>query len=254
MAFPPWFDSKFGPHTIELYQDEVRQTEFQVNALKLLLGPPPARSSTVLDLCCGWGRHAVQLCRSGYRVVGLDGSMFFLERIGCPSGGGKGRLDLVRGDMRSLPFEGGAVSAVVQMYTSFGYGDNPDDDALVLGEVNRVLRAGGVYLLDLINWELARGAFDGRFEESYPGFDMVDDCRIMPGDLLKVKRALLYKDGRKPHIYSFEIRMFDHESLTALLRNAGLEVTETWGDFNRSDYRAESSYRMIMVCRKKGDS
>ena len=208
MAFPEWFNDKFGPHTIELYEGELRHTRRQVEALSRLFekaGPYP-----LLDLCCGWGRHALPLARMGYSVVGLDGCSYFLERIEPLSSRAKGNLWLVRGDMRSLPFEGRTFAAVFQMYTSFGYGRDPRDDLRVLREVRRVLRPGGVYLLDLINWTLAQEAFNGRFEESYSSFDVVEDCRIEPGgNLLTVKRALLFRDGRKPHIYSFEIRMFD---------------------------------------------
>jgi hypothetical protein len=100
---------------------------------------------------------------------------------------------------------------------------------------------------------LARRAFDGKFEESYSNFDIVEDCRIEPGsNLLTVKRAILYRDGRKAHIYSFEIRMFDRETIIALIQSAGLAVTAVWGDFDCSAYSPDKSYRMIMVCRKGG--
>ena len=49
------------------------QTEFIVRALEL---PAGAR---VLDLCCGWGRHAVRLAQRGYWVAGLDLSAYHLR-------------------------------------------------------------------------------------------------------------------------------------------------------------------------------
>jgi SAM-dependent methyltransferase len=136
------------------------------------------------------------------------------------------------------------------MYTSFGYGTESQDDRRVLNEVRRVLRPDGFYLLDLINWTLARRAFDGKYEESYPNFDVVEECRIDHGtDILRVRRALLYRDGRRPHIYSFEIRMFDQAGLTDLLKMTGFRLLELWGDFDRSPYSPQKSYRMIAVCR-----
>ena len=51
MPFPQWFDEKFGPHTIELYQDEIHHTPRQLETLKAFLGPPGEKP--VLDLCCG---------------------------------------------------------------------------------------------------------------------------------------------------------------------------------------------------------
>jgi len=253
MPFPEWFDEKFGTHTIELYQDEIRHTPRQLETLKVFLGPPGEKP--VLDICCGWGRHALPLARMGYTVVGLDGSSYFLEKARRElNDQKKTRLSLLRGDMCILPFQTSSFAAAIQMYTSFGYGTDPEDDRRVLNELNRILQPRGTYLLDLINWTLARKAFDGRYEESYPNFDLVEQCRIDPQrNFLKVKRALLYRDGREPHLYNFEIRMFDRMSLTRLLEETGFEVLDVWGDFDCSPYRPWKSYRMITVCRKRSD-
>lgn len=250
MAFPAWFDQKFGPHTVELYRDEVRNTDAQVEALAGLAGP--SDRGPMLDLCCGWGRHALPLSRRGYRVVGLDGSEYFLGKLsGMIEPRDRSRLAAVRGDMRFLPLARSSMTMAYQMYTSFGYGTDSSDDTRILGEVFRVLRPGSAYLLDLINWTLARRAFNGKYEEEYPEFDVVEECRIQQGtELLRIRRALLYHDGRPSYSYEFEIRMFDRPRLTSLLERAGFRVVDFWGDFDRGTYYPERSLRMIALCRK----
>ena len=250
MAFPDWFDAKFGPYTRELYRDEIPRSGSQVEAISKLLGPPG--EFPLLDLCCGWGRHAVPLAEKGYKVVGLDGCRYFLEQIPRTGwGSAKGSLSVVMGDMHELPLKDNSFAAIIQMYTSFGYGTDPEDDMRVLQQVYRVLTDRGYYLLDLINWSLARKVFNGTFQQQYPSFDMVENCRIEPGgNLLRIKRALLFRDGRKAHIYEFEIRMFDAETLSRLLTKAGFKVIDLWGDFDRSPYRPHRSYRMIAFAGK----
>ena len=250
MAFPDWFNAKFGPYTRELYRDEIRVSAGQVKAISAFLGPPG--EYPLLDLCCGWGRHAVPLARKGYKVVGLDGCRYFLDQIpGEDHGSAGGSLWAVLGDMREIPLKDSSFAAVIQMYTSFGYGTDPEDDLRILQQVYRVLADGGCYLLDLINWTVARRAFDGTFEQEYPSFDMVEECRIEPGgNLLRIKRALLFRDGRKAHIYEFEIRMFEEDTLRRLLAQAGFKVIDFWGDFDRSPYRPNHSYRMIAIAGK----
>ncbi len=254
MAFPSWFEDKFGPHTPELYQEEVRRTPRQLAALRKLLGKPQALRAPLLDLCCGWGRHALPLARMGYPVVALDGCRWFLERLRADAARLGGPQPLaVRGDMRQLPLADRSVAAAVQLYTSFGYGTDPEDDRRALVELARVLLPGGLYLLDLINWSLARRAFDGRFEEQYEGFDLVEEGRIEPGsELLRMKRSILWHDDRPTHTYQFEIRMFDRPRLTRLLEAAGLAVREVWGEFDGRPYDSDRSYRMIMLCGKEG--
>lgn len=251
MAFPAWFDQKFGPHTESLYRDELRNTDAQVETLASVAGS--TAEGPLLDMCCGWGRHALALARRGYRVVGLDGSRYFLAKLSTGMTP-RDRLGLapVRGDMRCIPLAASSVTFVFQMYTSFGYGTDGSDDMEVLSGVFRVLEPGGHYLLDMINWTLARRAFDGNFEEEYEEFDVVEECRIDPrADLLRIKRALLYRDGREPHIYEFEIRMFDRACLSALLKEAGFRVIDFWGDFDRGSYKPDRSLRMIAICRKE---
>jgi ubiquinone/menaquinone biosynthesis C-methylase UbiE len=250
MAFPDWYTDKFGPYTPEIYSEEVTESASQVDAISGFLGPPA--ELPLLDLCCGWGRHAIPLAEKGYRVIGVDGCRYFLDRISEKLGSSSnGNLSAVMGDMRNLPMSDCSFAAVIQLYTSFGYGTDPEDDIRVLRQVNRVLANRGIYLLDLINWTVARRAFDGKYEQAYPSFDMVEDCRIDPGqNLLRVKRALVFRDGRKSHIYEFEIRMFEEETLRRMLQDAGFKVLEFWGDFDRSPYRPHSSYRMIAVANK----
>ncbi|MGA3290203.1 MAG: class I SAM-dependent methyltransferase [Candidatus Bathyarchaeia archaeon] len=71
----------------------------------------------VLDLTCGTGRHLIPLSKDGYSIVGLEVSRNLL-RIA------KNRwssIQLVRGDIRCLPFKPEAFSVVVSMDNSFGY-------------------------------------------------------------------------------------------------------------------------------------
>jgi SAM-dependent methyltransferase len=250
MAFPSWYDDKFGPHTVELYRDEVRGTGPQVEALASIAGP--TAGGPILDLCCGWGRHAIPMARRGYRVLALDGSRFFTEKLSSDAtSADKRRIHQVRSDMRAIPLASGSVKFAYQIYTSFGYGTDGGDDPLVLSEVFRVLRPGATYLLDLINWTLARRAFDGKFEEEYPEFDVVEEGRIDTAtDILRVRRALLYRDGRPNHHYEFEIRMFDRARLTFMLEAAGFTVADFWGGFDKSHYSPTRSLRMIAICRK----
>ena len=96
----------------------------------------------ILDCPCGQGRHAHLLAEAGYDVTGIDYSMPLL-RLARARGTGK-RLRYKRGDMRALPTEWtGRFDAVLNLFTSFGFFDEPQDDARVIRELARVLAPGG---------------------------------------------------------------------------------------------------------------
>lgn len=73
------------------------------------LGPSPA----LLEPGIGTGRIAAPFVGAGDRYVGLDGSPAMLARCRIALGAGAGRLALVRGDMRRLPFGDRTFDAVV---------------------------------------------------------------------------------------------------------------------------------------------
>ncbi len=103
----------------------------------------------VLDLACGTGRHSIPLIKEGYDMVGLDVSLNLLRLA-------KNRwrsVQLVRVDMRCLPFKAGAFSASVSMDTSLGPLPSEQDDLQSLRELQEALSQGGNFIVDVFNRE-----------------------------------------------------------------------------------------------------
>ncbi len=108
-----------------------------------------ARGARVLDVPCGFGRHAVLLARRGYRVTGVDIGREVLAAGRRAAARAGVDLDFQRGDMRKLRFRG-EFDLVLNLFTSFGYfGD--EGDAEVLRGFYRALRPGGWAALQMIN-------------------------------------------------------------------------------------------------------
>jgi SAM-dependent methyltransferase/uncharacterized protein YbaR (Trm112 family) len=129
-----------------LYQDLVGEIpEYPVPELRL----PAGEGRLFLDIGCSWGRWSIAAARQGYRVVGIDpslGAVMAARRITQTLG-----LDavFVVGDARRLPFFDGLFDvafsySVLQHFSK--------SDALgALGEVSRVLGAGGRSLVQMAN-------------------------------------------------------------------------------------------------------
>lgn len=110
----------------------------------------------VLDLGCGFGRHAYEAVRRGASVVAFDYSFDELAAVRgtfavmaeggeVPAGCATGE---VRGDAVRLPFPDGAFDRVI---ASEVLEHVPDDEA-ALAELTRVLRPGGVLAATVPAW------------------------------------------------------------------------------------------------------
>jgi len=99
---------------------------------------PGPEGGMVVDLGCGTGRLVRKLKFYGFHALGVDPSLL-------PERGQRlhGKGPYVRGEAERLPLNSGIADAVVSLYT-FRNWKNP---LLGLGEVARILRPGGVWIL-----------------------------------------------------------------------------------------------------------
>src|SRR5438105_7428900 len=126
-----------------LAQQEVQQTI-------QLLHPPPGAS--ILDLCCGYGRHSIPLAQRGFKVTGIDISEKQIQHAHQVARKAQVELDLHVADARKLDFQA-AFDVVLNMFTSFGFSQDERENKLVLHNIFRALKPGGKFLLDLWNRE-----------------------------------------------------------------------------------------------------
>lgn len=99
--------------------------------------------SCVLDLCCGQGRHALELARRGYsHVTGLDRSRTLIRL--AKTRARKEGLDVRfhEGDARRFRLPRASFDCVAILGNSFGYFEQEADDLDILQSVARVLRPG----------------------------------------------------------------------------------------------------------------
>jgi len=139
-----WFERDFDlPAYFEIYQDKEAEAALEGPGLAGLLQLAPG--ALLLDLPCGWGRLRPALEAAGYRVLGGDLSAMNLGRHRRENPGPCARLDL-----RRLPFRDRCADGVLCAYTSWGYFATDEENQRQLDEFARVLKPGGVLVLDLV--------------------------------------------------------------------------------------------------------
>ena len=138
---------------------EITQNEIDVFVAALDL-PKHAR---ILDLCCGQGRHSLELARRGYNnIIGIDRSHYLINRAKKFNKQTGLNVEFREGDARKLRFKDDSFDVVIIAGNSFGYFESAKDDKGVLEEVKRVLMPDGQLLIDVTDGEYMRKHFERR--------------------------------------------------------------------------------------------
>jgi SAM-dependent methyltransferase len=221
-----WWEELFNDDYLraaERITDE--QLAREVDFIEVSLGIE--RGGALLDLACGTGRHAVELARRGYQLVGFDLSLAMLARASDEAQERATKLNFVQGDMREMAFAE-QFDGVYCWNTSFGYFDE-EKNAMVVDRVRSSLKAGGLLLLDVVNRD-----FVTQQSPSLAWFEG-DGCVCMDEMIvdfitsrMRIKRTMMLDDGRSREI-EYSMRIYSLHELGKMLHEHGFKVCEVSG-------------------------
>jgi SAM-dependent methyltransferase len=208
------------------------------------------KGEAVLDLCCGQGRHAVELARRGYDVCGLDLSAEYLRLTEASAAEAGVQVETIEADMRGIPFEA-RFDAVINMYSSFGYLETEDEDAKVLDAIARCLKPGGRALLDLLNREWVVHNNGPADWHDGPDGTLYLEQRVL--DLAASRNHATFTavapDGTRRDLGGHHIRLYTLREIIGALTTAGLQHETVLGGYEGEEY-SPNTRRMIVIARK----
>lgn len=217
-----WFARDFDrPEYFDIYRNKEAEALEEGPAMAALLALPVG--ARVLDLPCGWGRLNPFLDARGYRVVGGDLSACNLRRHAAEQQG-----PLVRLDLRRLPFRAACAEGVLCAYTSWGYFASREENQIQLNEFARVMKSGGVLLLDLVGRDFLEKAIGlapgGWYDVEEGGVRYRERVRWSPGKR-RVWTDRAYRGTRFRH----DIWIPSDAEVRTALSEAGLLLDQAWG-------------------------
>lgn len=214
---------------------------------------PGGLRAKALDLCCGMGRISNELARRGLEVTGVDFSEALLETAREDAAYEKLNIDYIHSDARKFR-KPHFFDITLNLYTSFGYFEKPEDDLLLARNVYDSLKPEGYFIIETLGKEIAVRDFikTDRFERAgfavFTEYEAVDSwsglknrwilipqdsfCAEMPAEI-PMKKALQLP-GRIEK--TFTQRLYSATELRTLLFEAGFQAVEIYGGWDERPY------------------
>jgi SAM-dependent methyltransferase len=216
----PWWQAAFSADYLTVYshRDEAA-ADAEIAGLFPVLGTGP-----VLDACCGNGRHLAALRRRGVRAVGFDFSSDLLRATRAPCA-------VARGDVRDIPFSGG-FSAVLVLFTAFGYFDKAGNTATLAG-LGRQLGPGGRLVIDLPDPQRVRATLVPHSEREVNGLH-ISERRYLSTHAVHKDVVIRRADGSERR-YTESVRLYETSEMADLAAASGMHVADRWRSLRGSD-------------------
>ncbi|AXB57207.1 class I SAM-dependent methyltransferase [Flavobacterium fluviale] len=233
--YSSWFDT---PYYHILYKDRnYREAQIFMDNLTHYLNLP--ENANVLDLACGKGRHSIYLNQLGYNVLGADLSE---NSIAEASKNSNETLHFKVHDMRE-PFEE-KFDAIFNLFTSFGYFENDDDNLTTLKAIKESLSEYGFAVIDFMN---VTQVIETLVPEEVKTVDEIDfhiKRYVEDGHIFK---EIDFEDqGRKYH-FTEKVKALTLKDFQDLMDEAGIYLLDIFGDYKLKKFHKTESERLIMI-------
>jgi SAM-dependent methyltransferase len=241
-----WFENWFNsPYYHILYKDR-NDCEAELFIDNLINFLKPKKNARFLDLGCGKGRHSVYLNKKDYAVVGVDLSPESIAYASQYAHGGSNSLEFYVQDMRKT----GRIyyyDYVLNLFTSFGYFENPKDDYCTINSVSKALKTNGIFVLDFMN---VKKVMDNLVH---------NETKICDGIEFKITRSLVnnfivkqieFSDNGKKYLFQEKVKALTLADFEKYFAANELKILHLRGNYKLEEFDENTSDRLIILAQK----
>ena len=234
--FQSWFNTTYY-HILYKNRDN-KEAELFISNLIYYLNLIPEKDS-ILDLACGQGRHSKYLNSLGYNVTGIDLSE---KSINKANNYASNSLNFEVNDMRDV--YNNKYEVVLNLFTSFGYFDDENDNIKVIETIKASLKPKGIGVIDFMN---SPKVIENLIpKNTYIGDEITFNLNRNCSNGF-INKHIEVIDKNKIFKYKERVRAYTFEEFRLMLSNAGLDLIDCFGSYNLEPFKEKKSDRLILI-------
>lgn len=231
------------------YDDIFPAGKAQVRFLNEIAGQPP---KSILDVACGTGTYSIEMAQRGHLVtaVDLDAKMIELLRERILSNNLDEKVRPIQGNMLNLKETlDSKYDLAFCIGNSLVHLDGQKEIQGFFTDIKDLLANNGTFAIQIIN-------YDRILEQDIKSLPTIE----VREKNLKFHRLYRYDNERnrvlfktilevKGQVTENEIPLYPllSDDMKTLLHNAGFKNIELFGDFQKHEFRRDSSYALVAI-------
>jgi 2-polyprenyl-3-methyl-5-hydroxy-6-metoxy-1,4-benzoquinol methylase len=215
------------------------------------------KSTKILDIGCGTGRHAIELTKRGYKVVGVDLSESQLKRAREKAAQQKLKIDFQQHDARKLPFKHEFDLVIMLCEGAFPLMETDEMNYQILKNAAKALKPGGKLIFTTLNglfplFHSVKEFLDSQVKEGNAAYGK-NSFDLMT---FRDHNITVFEDdlGHKKELHSNE-RYYVPSEITWLLKTLKFKTIDIFGAklgaFSRRDKLTTEDFEMLVIAEKQ---
>lgn len=210
----------------------------------------------ILDIGCGTGRHAIELTKRGYSVVGVDLSASQLERARQKATMDNLQINFQKHDARDLPFRQEFDLAIMLCEGGFSLMETDEMNYRILQNASSALKPKGKLIFTTLNalfplFHSVKDFLDANTKEGNA------KCVGISFDLMtfREQNTVQVEDdfGNKKELYCNE-RYYTPPEITWMLKTLDFHAIDIFGAklgaFSRNDKLSAEDFEMLVIAER----
>lgn len=203
----------------------------------------------ILDLACGYGRHALEFARRGYSVVGIDITKDYVDD-GNKTAAEEGiDAKFYLSDIRDVAYENEFDVVLNLADGAIGYLESDAENLKIFNVIAKALKHGGKHFMDIGNAEHAEAYFPmncwdiGEQALALAKFEWDSNSKIMLFGGYDIPYG---KPANKPEIvYGDPTRLYSTNEIAQIFAERGMKIKDTWSDYTGTP--ASCKFHQLMI-------